>query len=370
MGDDLVRTVTELVAGRADDWDRAGEIPVAVVRELAVNGLLCAEVRPEHGGLGLSSVDNGEYTAGVGEVCGSVRSLMTSQGMAAWTVQRFGSARQRATFLTRLTGGGTAAVAFSESGAGSDLAGMRTTITLDGDHAVVHGGKVWVTGAAYADLLVVVGRYGDGYGDGAAAVVVPTDASGVDVRRVADPLGCRAAGHATVTLDAVRVPATHVLRGAGQPLSWLITAALSYGRLSVAWGCVGMLRACLSAATRHARVREQFGKPIAGHQLVARHLAELYVAEQVATRMCEHASRCWDAGAPDLAATVVAAKHVAARGAARGAATAVQVLASAGAVDGTPVARAYRDAKLMEIIEGSNEISQLLLAEHALMVTP
>jgi alkylation response protein AidB-like acyl-CoA dehydrogenase len=366
MGDDLVRTVTELVAGRADAWDRAGEIPVAVIRELAGDGRLCPEVGTAYGGLGLSSVDNGGYTAGVGAVCSSVRSLLTSQGMAAWTIQRFGSQQQRATYLTRLTGGGTAAVAFSESGAGSDLAGMRTQVTVDGDHAVVSGEKVWVTGAAYADLLVVVGRYGDG----AAAVVVPTTATGVQVRRIADPLGCRAAGHATVVLDDVRLPAGAVLRGAGQPLSWLITAALSYGRLSVAWGCVGILRSCLSAATRHARVREQFGKPIAGHQLVARHLAEMYVAEQVASRMCEHASRCWDAAVPGLAATVVAAKHVAARGAARAAATAVQVLASAGAVDGTPAARAYRDAKVMEIIEGSNEISQLLLAEHALAVTP
>ncbi len=143
---------------------------------------------------------------------------------------------------------------------------------------------------------------------------------------------------------------------------------LTYGRISVGWGCVGILRACLTAATRHARSRNQFGKPLAEHQLVARHLAELFLAEQVATRMCEHASRCWDLGSPDLHVAAVAAKQIAARNATRAAATAVQVLASAGAVDGTPVARAYRDAKLMEIIEGSTEISQLLLAEHALAV--
>ncbi|MFG2061013.1 acyl-CoA dehydrogenase family protein [Micromonospora sp. NPDC048871] len=366
MGDDLTRTVADLVAGRADDWDRAGEIPRSVIRELAGQGLLCAEVDVAYGGLGLSSRDNGEYTAGVGAICSSLRSLMTSQGMAAWVIQRFGDQGQRREYLTRLAGGDTAAVAFSEAGAGSDLTSMRTRVTVEGDRAVVTGQKVWVTGAAYADLLVVVGRYGDG----GAAVVVPTTSPGVRVERIAQPLGCRAAGHAMVTLDEVVLPAANVLRGAGQPLSWLVTSALSYGRLSVAWGCVGILRACLAAATGHARVREQFGKPLAQHQLVARHLAELFVAEQVATRMCEHASLCWDSNSLDLAATVVAAKHVAARGAARGAATAVQVLASAGAVDGSPTARAYRDAKLMEIIEGSNEISQLLLAEHALAVTP
>jgi methoxymalonate biosynthesis protein len=134
----------------------------------------------------------------------------------------------------------------------------------------------------------------------------------------------------------------------------------------VAWGCVGILCAFLAAATEHARTRSQFGKLLAEHQLISRHLAELFAAEQVSTRICEHASRCWDAHSVDMVAATVAAKYVSARNAVSGAATAVQVLASAGARDGHLVARAYRDAKLMEIIEGSNEICQVMLAEHAL----
>jgi methoxymalonate biosynthesis protein len=360
----LTRPLSEVVARDADGWDRAGAIPEAVIRELAGTGGLCPQVPAEYGGAGLSSTAAGEYTASLGELCTSLRSLATSQGMAAWAVQRFGSPDQRATFLPRLTGGALAAVGFSEADAGSDLAAMRCTAEVDGDTVVLTGEKVWVTGAAYADLVVVFARHRAG----AAAVVVPTDTPGVRVTRTEHPLGCRAAGHATVRLDGVRLPVDHLLHGAGQPLGWLITAVLTYGRISVAWGCVGILRACLTAATRHARTRGQFGKPIAEHQLVARHLAELFLAEQVATRMCEHASRAWDLGAPELHVVAVAAKQIAARNATEAAATAVQVLASAGAVDGTPVARAYRDAKLMEIIEGSTEISQLLLAQHALAV--
>jgi alkylation response protein AidB-like acyl-CoA dehydrogenase len=136
----------------------------------------------------------------------------------------------------------------------------------------------------------------------------------------------------------------------------------------VAWGCTGILRACLSAAARHAASREQFGRPIAEHQLVARHLAELVVAEQTATRVCEHAGRCWDSGSPEMVTAVLLAKHVSATQAVRGASRAVQVLASAGARDGHVVARAHRDAKLMEIIEGSSEICQLALARSALAV--
>ncbi|HWO66206.1 MAG TPA: acyl-CoA dehydrogenase family protein [Umezawaea sp.] len=357
-------TVTDLVGDRAGDWDLAGRLPTDLVRHLSKQGALCPDVPEEFGGLGWSSARSGEFTAHVGSLCSSLRSVMTSQGMAAWTVRRFGDREQQVSHLGRLTSGSLAAVAFSEPGAGSDLSAMTTTVEPDGDGVVVTGGKVWVTGAAYADVLVVFGRYGEG----AAAVLVPTDVPGVVVTRVPDPLGCRAAGHADVRLDGVRLSAGHVLGGAGLPLEWLVTSALTHGRLSVAWGCVGILRACLAAAAGHARTREQFGKPLVEHQLVGRHLAELHVAEQAATRVCEHASRCWDEGTSELVPAAVTAKHLAAGSAARGAAAAVQVLASAGARDGHPVARAYRDAKLMEIIEGSNEISQLMLARHAVGV--
>ncbi|MFF5974543.1 acyl-CoA dehydrogenase family protein [Streptomyces sp. NPDC012769] len=354
----------ELIGDRADAWDRAGELPLDLLRELGGKGVLCAQVPAEHGGLGLSSADNGELTAHVGSLCSSVRSVMTSQGMAAWTVERLGSEEQKAHYLSRLTSGRLAGVAFSEPGAGSDLGAMTTTIRAEGDTLVLDGRKAWITVGAYADLLVVFGRHGAGAG----AVVVPTDAPGVTVERVADPMGCRAAGHANVTFDGVRLPSDSLLGGAGLPVDWLVTSALTFGRVSVAWGCVGILRACLRAAASHAATRQQFGSPLADHQLVARHLAELHVAQEASARCCEQASRCWDENSPELVTSAVTAKHLAAGHAARGAAAAVQVLASAGAQDGGPVARAYRDAKLMEIIEGSNEISQLLLGKHALAV--
>ncbi|BCK68545.1 acyl-CoA dehydrogenase [Streptomyces libani subsp. rufus] len=362
MSDELSSLIDAEVGDRAGGWDLAGAIPVQVLRRLGAAGALCAEVPAEYGGRGLSGRRNGELTAHAGTLCSSLRSVMTSQGMAAWTIQRFGTRRQRSEELTRLTNGDLAAVAFSEPQAGSDLSAISTTLTDDGDSVVVNGHKVWSTAAGYADQLVVFGRYRDG----AAAVVVPTATPGVTVRPVSRPLGCRAAGHADVILEDVRLPATQVLSGTSQSLSLLTTIALTYGRLSVAWGCVGIIRSCLRAAVAHARTREQFGKPLAQHQLIARHLAELVVAEQTATRVCEHAAGCWDDRSTELSSASVLAKHVAAGHAARAAATAVQVLASAGSVDDGPVARAYRDAKLMQIIEGSEEICQLILAERAL----
>ncbi|GAA2163920.1 acyl-CoA dehydrogenase family protein [Actinomadura napierensis] len=360
----MTSLVAEMVGDQAEEWDRRGRLPMALVRELAGRGMLCAQVPARYGGLGLTAAAGGAFTAGVGGLCSSLRSLMTSQGMAAWTIEKLGGAAQREARLPELAGGRLAAVAFSEPAAGSDLSAIETRIRAEGDTVVIEGRKVWITGAAYADLLVVFGRFGDG----AAAVLVPVSAPGVRVERVPDPLGCRAAGHADVHLDSVRLPADSVLQRTGGSVELLVTSPLTYGRLSVAWGCVGILRACLNAATDHARSRTQFGKPLADHQLVARHLAELLVGEQVATRTSEHASRCWDAGLPETATAAVLAKHVGAVNAVRGAAAAVQVLGSAGARDGQAAARAYRDAKLMEIIEGSNEICQLILARHALTV--
>ncbi|MFI6743575.1 acyl-CoA dehydrogenase family protein [Nonomuraea sp. NPDC050451] len=350
--------VTELVGDQAGRWDREGRLPAELLRRLASGGLLCPQVPAAYGGLGMTGLEAGEFTAHVGSLCGSLRSVLTSQGMAAWVVQRLGTAEQRAAYLPKLASGTLAGVAFSERSAGSDLSAIATRISDDGDDIVVQGEKTWVTGAAYADLLIVFGR------DGVA--LVPARAHGVRVEPVAQPLGCRAGGHATVSLDEVRLPRGNRLGTGRRPIGMQITSALTYGRLSVAWGCVGILRACLAAAVAHARTRSQFGRPLAEHQLVARYLAELLVTEQSATRVCEHASRCWDLGRPEVVTAVVVAKHLSASGAARGAASAVQVLASAGAHDDHVVARAYRDAKVMEIIEGSSEISQLLLAEHAI----
>jgi methoxymalonate biosynthesis protein len=359
--DNQQQFIAEVIGQRADEWDLAMEIPADVLQKLGAMGVLCAEVPAAYGGLGASSQENGELTAFVGSLCSSLRSIMTSQGIAAWTIQRFGDRHQRRQYLADLTSGQLAAVAFSEPDAGSDLSAMQTRITRCGDSVIVDGQKKWITGSRYADMLLVLGLQDDD----AAFVAVPASAPGVRIEPVSSPLGCRAAGHSDIHFDHVRLPASSVLGGGGQSLSLLFTTALSYGRMSIAWGCTGIIRACLSAATDHARQRQQSGKPLAQHQLVARHLAELLVAEQVATQVCEHASRRWDSGSPDLVIAAVLAKYVCAMQAAKSAARAVQVLASAGAQDGHPVARAYRDAKLMELIEGSNEICQLILAQHA-----
>ncbi|GLY15234.1 acyl-CoA dehydrogenase [Kineosporia sp. NBRC 101677] len=360
--DDLARQVEDWVAGQAGQWDLDGRLPVALLRRMSAAGALCTQVPRQYGGRGATSSANGEFTARVGAQCSSLRSVLTSQGMAAWVIERLGSEDQRGEWLPRLSGGALAAVAFSEAQAGSDLSAISTTIRTDGHEVVIEGDKLWTTAATYADMIVVIGRHQDG----AAAVVVPADAPGVSLRPVPAPSGCRAAGHADVSLRGVRLPASAVLGGGDQALPMLITTALASGRLSVAWGCVGILRACLASASAHAATREQFGRTLGQHQLVAGHLADLLVAERSATWACQEASRRWDDRSPDLVIATVLAKQVAATRATHGSALAAQVLGSAGAQDGHVVSRAHRDARLMELIEGTTEICRTLLAGHVL----
>lgn len=352
--------LSRLVAPYADDWDRTARMPVEVARELGAAGLLCGQVATEYGGRGWDAVADGEVTAYAGQVCSSTRSLMTSQGMVAWALSRWGSDKHRARFLPQLVSGSLAAVALSEEQAGSDLSAIRTGIIVEAGTARISGHKVWVTGAAYADFLLVLGRYGDG----TALAMVPADVPGVTVRPRAHPLGCRAAGHSDVYLDDVVLPEWYVLPGAGAPFGLPAQSILLAGRLSVAWGCLGIIRACLRACTRHATTRRQFGERLIDHQLVARRIGDMVAAEQVVLRMCEYAAGCWRDKALELPAAALTAKYEGSTRAAAAAASAIQVLASA-VEDGHPVARAHRDAKLMEIIEGSTEMCQLQLAQLA-----
>lgn len=152
----------ELVGDQPASWDLTGEIPAELLHKLGTRGILCAEVPAVYGGLGAASRDNGELTAYAGRLCSSLRSVMTSQGMAAWAIQRLGDRDQRRRYLADLTSGQLAAVAFSEPEAGSDLSAMRAEIRASGDSVVLSGQKMWVTGARYADLLLVLGLHGAG----------------------------------------------------------------------------------------------------------------------------------------------------------------------------------------------------------------
>ncbi|MEU4985669.1 acyl-CoA dehydrogenase family protein [Streptomyces sp. NPDC021969] len=348
-------------------WDQDGGLPDSVRAEFAASGLLAADLPERYGGAGLDPLALGEITARIGGECSALRGLLTVQGMVAAALLRWGTAEQRADWLPRLAGGElTAGFAATEQAAGSALGAVETRIEASDRpgrrELVVSGRKRWVTFGAVADVFLVLGTYGGR----PAAVLVDADRAGVEREPVNGQLGMRAARIAHLSFDRVRVPRCRLVAPPGLGLTHVVGTALDHGRFTVAWGCVGMTEACVEDAATHAATRRQQGIPLGDHQLVRSLLAGAAVdaagARELARRAAEARAPGPGRGVPET----LMAKYAAAAAAARAGRDAVQVLGSAGCAPDSRAGRHFRDAKVMEIIEGAQQVSELHIAEQVL----
>ncbi|WP_405444839.1 acyl-CoA/acyl-ACP dehydrogenase [Streptomyces achromogenes] len=354
---------TEGIRQAAAEWDTAGGPPRDMAERMAKAGLLGADLPADYGGSARSALQLGELTAALGAVCTSLRSLLTVQTMVAAAVLRWGTEEQRHTWLPALASGERiAGLAVTEADAGSDLNAVETTIERDGGRLRVNGRKLWVTYGEWADVLLVLGRDGDR----PTAVLVETDRPGVEREPVSGQLGLRGARIAHIRLRDVEVPAENRVAPPGFGLSHVIGTALDHGRFTVAWGCVGMTDACLEEAAGHVLTRRQNGVALAEHELVRAKIAEMHLAAASARALAERAARLRDDRAPDAASAAFAAKYAAARAAASVSRDAVQLQGAAGCAPDSLAQRFFRDAKVMQIIEGADEVALLRIAEHVL----
>ncbi|MEV7927739.1 acyl-CoA dehydrogenase family protein [Kitasatospora sp. NPDC088779] len=366
LGAPVVDAAAELAAAVRDDaarWDEQGALPDEAVRAVAAAGLLGLDLPARHGGAGATPAQLGEAVAHLGGVCGALRALLTVQGMTAAALLRWGGEEQRARWLPALASGERlAGFAATEREAGSALAEVGTRIEDDGERLVVTGAKRWVTFGQSADVFLVLGRTDAG----PTAVLVEADRPGIVREPVSGQLGLRAARIAHLTFDRVRVPRENLVAPPGLGLTHTAAVALDHGRFTVAWGCVGMAEACLADAAEHAARRVQGGVPLAGHQLVRSLLARSAVDTAAARALAERAAEA-RVGSPLGAATETVVAKYAAAGAAKAVADrAVQILGSAGCEPGVRAGRFYRDAKVMEIIEGSPQVAELHIADRLL----
>lgn len=346
----------------AAEWDRTG-MPREMVGAAAEAGVLGMDRAVRYGGRGADASATGRTAAELGAVCTSMRSLFTVQGLVAAAIDRWGTPEQRAHWLPRLTHGElVAALAATEAGAGSDLSGITTRFTGTGAERRVSGRKLWVTFGALADVVLVVGRSDDG----PVAALVERDQPGVQVEPVTDQLGMRGARLAHLTFDAARVPAGNILGRAGFGLSHVLGTALDHGRYTIAWGCAGMARACLGDAAAHAHDRVQGDIRLADHQSVRAVLGRSWVDVAGAEALCLRAAGDRDGREPTAYLTTIAAKYAAARAACAASERAVQMLGAAGCAPGNRAGRFYRDAKVMQIIEGAREIAEQDLGDFVL----
>jgi glutaryl-CoA dehydrogenase (non-decarboxylating) len=346
------------IAPHAGRWDRDEAIPRETIGRLRDRGYLGSIVSPDFSGLGRDPITYGLLTEEIAKGCSSVRSLLTVHDMVAHAVQRWGSREQKERYLPRLARGEIlGALALSEPNAGSDAKGIETTAADAGDGWILAGRKKWTTFGQIADLFLVFAKAGDQ----PAAFLVERETAGLTVRPLHGILGTRAAMLAEIELAGCRVPKENLVGRVGFGISHVAAAALEQGRYSIAWGSVGIAQACLDACRSYAAERRQFGVPLADHQLIRRMLTDMIVEVRAARLLCLRAGWLRGTGDPGAFMETMAAKYFASRVATRAASDAVQIHGANGCSDDYPVGRYLRDAKVMEIIEGSTQIQQITL---------
>lgn len=350
------------IVPHAGDWDQRGLIPEDTLDRIAEAGLWAPFLPPEVGGVGLDMVGLGVVHEEIGRGCSSVRSLLTVHTMVAWAIRRWGTGGQQERWLPDLAAGRVlGAFCLSEPGAGSDASGITATAVRDGDGWRLNGVKKWITNGQRADLYLVFARDAHSI----CAFLVPRDVPGVQVRPLSDMLGTRASMLAEVSLTDVQLGSDSLLGPSGFTSGMVLTGVLDLGRYSVASGSVGIVQACLETNAAYTERRTVGGIPLAEHQLIRAKLSDMVTDLRAARLLCQEAGRLKDAGDSATIMATWIAKYFASTAAARHASETVQIHGASGCSPDSPAARLYRDAKVMEIIEGSNEIQRTTIADEA-----
>lgn len=247
----------------------------------------------------------------------------------------------------------------TEPGTGSDAAALTTRAVREGESYVINGSKMFITNGTVADVVLLFARTGGPGHQGVSAFLVPADTPGLERREIHGKLGLRGQATAELTLTDVRVPASALLGPEGKGFS-VAMSALAKGRMSVAAGCVGIAQAALDAAVRYAGEREQFGRPIAHHQLVQELISDIAVDVDAARLLTWRVADLIERGLPFATESSVA-KLYASEAAVRCANNALQVFGGYGYIDEYPVGKLVRDARVMTLYEGTSQIHKLLI---------
>ncbi|MFD7082139.1 acyl-CoA dehydrogenase family protein [Streptomyces sp. NPDC002181] len=359
----LAREFTEReIAPYAAEWDRAESVDRAIVKKLGDLGFLGLTVPEEYGGSGGDHLAYVLVTEELGRGDSAVRGIVSvSLGLVAKTIAAWGTEEQKRAWLPRLCSGrALGCFGLTEPGTGSDAGSLTTRAVREGDAYVLSGSKMFITNGTWADVVLLFARTGDEPGHrGISAFLVPADTPGLTRREIHGKLGLRGQATAELVLDGARVPASAMLGPEGKGFS-VAMSALAKGRMSVAAGCVGIAQAALDAAVSYAAQREQFGKPIAHHQLVQELIADISVDVDAARLLTWRVADLVDRGQP-FATESSTAKLFASEAAVRAASNALQVHGGYGYIDEYPAGKLLRDARVMTLYEGTSQIQKLLI---------
>ena len=363
---DMIRETTERFAREqiaplaaridADDWFPRDEL-WAPMGELGLHGITIAE---EDGGLGLGYL---EHVIACEEVSRASASIGLSYGahsnLCVNQIGRWASAEQKAKYLPKLISGEhVGSLAMSEAGAGSDVVSMKLRAEHKGDRYILNGTKFWITNAAYADVLVVYAKTGEG-SRGITTFIIEKGMKGFEIGQKIDKMGMRGSPTAELVFTDCEVPEENVMGPLNGGVGVLMSG-LDYERTVLAGIQLGIMQACLDVVLPYLRERKQFGQAIGSFQLMQAKVADMYVALNSARAYVYAVAKACDAGKTtrfDAAGAILLASE----NAFKVAGEAVQALGGAGYTKDWPVERFLRDAKLLDIGAGTNEIRRMLI---------
>ncbi len=358
---DLTRDLVEgEVQPRAADFESRAEFPRELYRTLGKAGLLGLAYPEEHGGGGQPYEVYLQVLEELGRGWAGFAVGVSVHTLACFPVAQWGSEEQKQRFLPDMLGGDLlGAYCLSEAHSGSDAAALSTKAVRSGEEYVVNGAKAWVTHGGHADFYNLMVRTGDAGPSGISCLLADGSTAGLVALPPEKKMGMRSSPTATVVLEDARVPADRLLAQEGQGFA-IAMSALDGGRLGIAAVAVGLAQAALDLAVSYAKERKQFGKTIASFQGIEFLLADLATQVEAARALYLSAARLKDRGLP-YGPQASMAKLFATDTAMRVTTDAVQVLGGAGYVEDFPAERFFREAKIMQIFEGTNQVQRIVI---------
>ncbi|HCD1286658.1 TPA: acyl-CoA dehydrogenase family protein [Vibrio parahaemolyticus] len=359
----------ERLAPMAAEWDEKQNFPKDVLREAGELGFLSLYTPEEHGGLGLSRLDASIVFEQLSMGCTSTTAFMTIHNMVSWMVASFATEDVRAKYCPKLvTGEWLGSYCLTEPNAGSDAASLTTTASKKGNTYVLNGGKAFISGAGETDVLVVMARTGEAGAKGVSAFVVPAQADGISYGRKEPKMGWNSQPTRAVTFENVVTPASHLLGEEGQGFIFAMKG-LDGGRINIATCSVGTAQQALNQATRYMQERKQFGKSLAQFQALQFKLADMATELVAARQLVRYAASKLDRGDPDATTYCAMAKRFATDVGFQICDQALQIYGGYGYIKEYPLERYFRDVRVHQILEGTNEIMRLIIARRLLSET-
>lgn len=367
MIDTVRKFVQKEVMPVASKYEHADEYPHALVDRMKEMGLFGATIPEEYGGMGLDTVT---YALIVEEICRgwmSLSGVLNTHLIMAYVVRVFGTEEQKRAWLPRMAAGEKrGGLALSEPDAGSDVAALRTTATRDGDRYLVNGVKMWVTNGRYGNTFLLLAKTDPNATpphSGISAFIAEKGAPGFTVSRDLEKLGYKGIETCELVFENFPVPAANLVGGREGAGFRMVMSGLEGGRINVAARAVGVMRAAFEDSIRYAQIRRTFGKPIAEHQLIQSKLALMATDIEAARMLVIRAALLKDRGErSDLESAM--AKLFATQACARHTLEAIHIHGGYGYTTEFDVERYYRDAPLMTVGEGTNEILQTVIARN------